>query len=697
MRKPLQILVLTLITATSSADNSGVGSVPAGAVTHARLQAAKEDLANWMLHGRTYEDQRYSPAKQITQANANRLGLAWHRDIDSPDGLNAAPIVVDGTIYISAPLSKVYAIDAQSGEIKWSYDPKVNLDTTLVGSYASRVNRGVAVWDGKVIVATGDCRLIALDAATGRQVWSVVGCDVKKSYYKNAAPRVGGGLVFTGSGGSEFGARGFVDAFRVDTGERVWRFYTVPNPDGNQETDALKMAAKTWTGDPKKIEGGTVWDAMTYDPEMDALYFGTAGAVPMPHKERSPKGGDNLFLESIVAIRASTGQYLWHYQTTPEDNYDFNATFHMILADLNIKGRVHKVLMTAPKNGYFYTLDRTNGKLLSIGPFARATWASKIDPQTGRPTWNPAVLPENLQPGKCFTMYPGGWGAHNWHAMSYSPVEKLVYLPVANLGRTTCKGADGKVSSEEIMVRDDQAADKGDLVAWDPVAAKARWRLPRATPYNGGTMVTGGGVVFEGTGNGLFQAVAADTGKLLWSYKVGSSIHGAPVSVVLGDEQYVFVVAGESTLMSTYLPALTGTPDAQGPARVLAFKLGAATQLQSANNVVRPVPKPPSLTFTDAQVKEGKELFHDQGCAYCHGLEVDNSQPSSIKDLRYLPEERHALWHGIVMGGMLREKGMLPFPVSMEQSDALHAYVVSKQRELYEKSRASTAPAPKSP
>ena len=574
MRKIRIVAVLVLAAATASAGDSGASAAGAGAVTHARIQAAKDDTGNWMLHGRTYEDQRFSPATQITPSNAHLLGLAWHTDIDSPDGLNAAPIVVDGVIYISAPLSKVYAIDANSGAIKWNYDPKVVLDTTLVGSYASRVNRGVAVWEGKVFVATGDCRLIALDAATGRPVWSVVGCDVKKSYYKNAAPRVGGGLVFTGSGGSEFGARGFVDAFRADTGKRIWRFYTVPSPDGNQESEALKMAAKTWTGDPKKIEGGTVWDAMTYDPELDSLYFGTAGAVPMSHHERSPKGGDNLFLESIVAVKASTGQYLWHYQTTPEDSYDFNANFHMILADLDIKGRKHKVLMTAPKNGYFYTLDRTNGKLLSIGPFARATWASKIDPVTGRPTWNRAVLPENLAAGKCFTMYPGGWGAHNWHAMSYSPLEMLVYLPVANLGRKTCKGQDGKIHSEDIMIPDEQAGSKGDLVAWDPVAAKARWRLSRVTPYNGGTMVTAGGVVFEGTGNGLFEAVAADTGKLLWSYKVGSGIHGAPVSVVLGGRQYVFVVAGESTLMSTYLPALTGTPDATGPARVLAFTLG---------------------------------------------------------------------------------------------------------------------------
>lgn len=692
MRKIVVFAALAVAAAICSA-----GDRRAGAVTQARVQAAKEDSANWMLHGRTYEDQRFSPATQITPANASQLGLAWHTDIDSPDGLNAAPIVVNGTIYISAPLSKVYALDARSGAVKWSYDPKVVLDTTLVGSYASRVNRGVAVWEDKVFVATGDCRLIALDAATGRPVWSVVGCDVKQSYYKNAAPRVGGGLVFTGSGGSEFGARGFVDAFRADTGKHVWRFYTVPNPEGNQESAALKMAAQTWTGDPKNIEGGTVWDAMTYDPELDTLYFGTAGAVPMSHKERSPQGGDNLFLESIVAVKASTGEYRWHYQTTPEDNYDFNATFHMILADLDIAGGKHKVLMTAPKNGYFYTLDRTNGKLLSIGPFARATWASAIDPVTGRPTWNPAVLPENLAPGKCFTMYPGGWGAHNWHAMSYSPLEKLVYLPVANLGRKLCKDEDGRIDSDDIMVPDDRAASQGDLVAWDPVAAQARWRLPRVTPYNGGTMVTAAGVVFEGTGNGLFEAIAADTGKVLWSYKAGSSIHGPPVSVTLDERQYVFVVAGESTLMSTYLPALTGTPDAQGPARVLAFTLGGKMRLPSVTTALRPVPKPPALAFSDAQVHQGKQLFHDQGCAYCHGLEVDNSQPGTIADLRYLTEERHALWHGIVMGGMLREKGMLPFPVTMEQSNALHAYVLSKQRELYEKMNSPVSPSYPSP
>jgi quinohemoprotein ethanol dehydrogenase len=430
----------------------------------------------------------------------------------------------------------------------------------------------------------------------------------------------------------------------------------------------------TWKG-AKEIGGGTVWEAITYDPDLDLVYFGTSHG-----KDEAPDhyltGIDHLFLESIVAVKARTGEYVWHRQITSQ------ATFHIMLANLPFDGMDHKVLMTAPNNGYFYVLDRATGKPLHIGSLTRVNWASKMDPETGYPTWDPKVLPDSLARGDCVTVYPGGWGAHNWHAMSYSPLEKLVYLPVTNIGNKMCRGKDGSVRT--LMVSED-GRPVGDLVAWDPVAAKVRWRLPRLIPYNGGTLATAGGLVFEGTGDGLFQAVAADTGKLLWSQTTGSPILGPPVTVVLAGEQYVIVGAGNSGSMATYFPHLTTTDASRvGSARMLAFKLGGKVELPAAVEVTRVVPKPPDLSLDATQVARGKQLYDEIHCAYCHGDSADNGR-HSVPNLLYLSKERHGQWDGIVIGGLLRQGGMLPFPITAEQSHDIHAYVISREREAYEK------------
>lgn len=654
--------------------------VPAGAVTQERAIAAYSDTGSWMLHGGTFDEQRFSRLSSIRPDNVSRLGLAWYRDIPAEDGLNAAPIAVDGVLYISAPKSLVYAVDIRTGAIKWSYDPHVNLDTTVVGSYASRVNRGVAVWEGKVFVGTGDCRLIALDANAGSLVWEVPACDVKQSYYKNGAPRVAGGLVFTGTGGSEFGARGFIDAYDARNGARVWRFYTVPTQEGPQETEALTRARETWRG-AKSIEGGTVWDAMTYDPGLDLLFFGTAGGVPFSHKARSPGGGSNLYWESIIAVRARTGKYVWHFQTTPEDNYDFNANMQLTLADLTIEKVSHKVLMTAPKNGYFYVLDRATGKLLRMSALTKTNWASSIDPVSGRPTWNPAALPENIRPGHCFTLFPGGWGAHNWHAMSFSPIEGLAFIPVNNMGSEICKNQDG--STQKKSVSDGRSP--GDLVAWDVLAGKARWRMSRTVPYNGGTMATASGLVFEGTGDGQFQAVNAKNGKMLWSMRVGASILGPPITFALDGQQYVLVLAGESSLMSTFSPEWTSSDDVRGaPARILAFTLGATGELPVFAPHRPLVPEPPPQSATEREIEHGDRLYHDLGCEYCHGNRVDNGRGHSVPNLLYILREIHDQWDAIVIGGALRHQGMLPFPITPQDSQDIHSYVKKMQTEAYE-------------
>jgi len=354
-----------------------------------------------------------------------------------------------------------------------------------------------------------------------------------------------------------------------------------------------------------------------------------------------------------------------------------------MLANLNFDGMTHKVLMSAQANGYFYVLDRASGKPLRFGPLTQVNWASKMDPQTGHPTWNSKALPENLALGGCFTVYPGGWGAHNWHAMSYSPIEQLVYLPITNIGNKICRGEDNSVTAR--MISED-GRPVGDLVAWDPVASKVRWRLPRVTPYNGGTLATAGRLVFEGTGDGLFQAVAADTGKLLWSQEIGSAILAPPVTVVLDGEQYVIVPAGNSGSMATYFPDLTTTKASRlGPARMLAFKLGGQVELPAVRHVTRAIPAPPNSPQDAAQIVRGKRIYEERHCVYCHGNNADNGS-HSIPNLLYMSKQRHDQWDGIVIGGMLRQLGMMPFPLTPEESQAVHAYVISLEREAYENS-----------
>lgn len=668
--------------------NAVCASAEDGGVTQERILTADANLTDWLVHGRTFEDQRYTPARKITKSNIGQLGLAWSTAIPSEDGLVPATIAVDGVLYISSPLSVVYALDAKTGEIKWSYDPEIALGNSFAASLGSRVNRGVAVWGDKVIVGTGDCRLIALHADTGKPVWESTACDVKQGYYKNAAPRVGGGMVFSGTSGSEVGVRGYLDAHDVDTGDHLWRFYTVPKNQGEQENEILEMAAKTWKGE-ESISGGTVWDAVTYDAELELVYFGTAGAFPTPpvsHEER----GDELFLESVIAVDAKSGEYVWHYQTTPKDHYDFNANFHLMLADLSFEGRERKVLMTAPKNGYFYTLDRATGELLSIGALTRhINWADEIDEETGRPTWNKEILRENMAPGECEVMFPGGWGAHNWHAMSYSPEDQLVYLPVTNVGDKIC--GDG---SRVTLVPEGESA--GYLVAWDPVEAEVRWRVPRVTAYNGGAMTTGAGIVFEGTGDGLFQALASDTGEILWTYDIGTAIAGPPISIVLDGEQYVIVPAGNSGVLETAHQELTTAPDAVGPARMLAFKLGGKVQLpDNEKQPARLFPEPPDMKITDEQVNRGRELFVAAACSTCHGPGAVAASGHSIPDLRYLTRERHRIWDAVVIGGLLRDKGMMPMSLevggtwvdelTLDDSRSIQAYIVNLQIEAYRK------------
>lgn len=360
------------------------------AVDDTRLLAADETPGDWLSYGRNYQEDRYSPLDQITKSNVNGLGLAWSINLGTTRGIEATPLVVDGIMYLTGPWSVVYAIDAREGEILWIYDPEVPKEH---GEKAccDVVNRGVALYKGMVFVGSLDGRLIAMDATSGEEIWEIVTVDQTQAYTITGAPRVVDGKVIIGNGGAEYGVRGYVTAYDALSGEQLWRFYTVPgNPADGFENQAMEEAAKTWTGEWWTMGGGgTAWDAMAYDPELNLLYIGVGNGTPWNREVRSPGGGDNLYLSSIVALNPDNGELEWHYQTTPGDSWDFTATQHIILADLEIEGSLRKVLMQAPKNGFFYVIDRANGEFISAEPYVYTNWASEVDDETGRPVETP--------------------------------------------------------------------------------------------------------------------------------------------------------------------------------------------------------------------------------------------------------------------------------------------------------------------
>ena len=530
---------------------------PAADVDDARIIKADQEGHNWMSHGRSYDEQRHSPLKQINTANVGKLGLAWQFKLDVDRGTEATPIVVDGVMYTTGAFSIVYALDARSGELLWKYDPQVEKAVAGKGC-CGPVNRGVAVWQGKVYVGAYDGRLIALDASSGKPVWSTQTVDSSQNYTVTGAPRIIKGQVIIGNGGAELGVRGYVSAYDAGSGELNWRFYTVPgDPAQPPEDAAMKLAKPTWFGDSyhQGGGGGTVWDSMAYDPELDLLYIGTGNGSPWNIKYRSEGKGDNLFLSSIVALRPQTGEYVWHYQTTPGDTWDYTATQHIVLADLQINGKLRKVAMQAPKNGYFYVLDRKTGELISAKNFVPTNWASHVDLKTGRPV----LTGEADYSSEPKLVTPSAFGAHNWQPMSYNPETGLVYIPAQitamlyeDFGQRPAVAPNlWNVGVAPLRLPDDAAAlaaigeqSGGVLLAWDPVTQQARWEVPYDAPWNGGTLSTAGNLVFQGTADGRVVAYGADSGELLWQSPANTGVIAAPMSYSVDGEQYVSFMAG---------------------------------------------------------------------------------------------------------------------------------------------------------
>ncbi len=538
----------------------------AATIDGAAIVNADQHPGDWLSYGRTYSEQHYSPLKKIDATNVGQLGLAWFADLDANRGMESSPLVVDGVMYVTSAWSIVYALDAKTGERKWKFDPKVD-KARGQKACCDVVNRGVAIWKGKIYVGTIDGRLIALDAATGQPVWSKVTVDQSKPYTITGAPRVIKGKVLIGQGGAEYGVRGYMTAYDAETGDQVWRFYMAPNPEKKPDgapSDKIfaERANATWDDTGEWTEaggGGTPWDAIVYDPDLDIVYIGTGNGTPWNRRLRSPSGGDNLFLSSIVALKPDTGEYVWHYQTTPGESWDYTATQPIVLADIKFGDTVRKVLMQAPKNGFFYVLDRATGELISADAFQEINWATGVDMKTGRPIENPAARYQEP-----FLTIPGPLGAHNWHPMAFSPDTGLVYIPAHTIPslyadmrnfeyrpgfwNTGTDFSAGALPTEPKARAAALAGLEGQLVAWDPVARKPKWvhKYP-ADPWNGGILATAGGLVFEGALDTKFRAFDAATGDVKWEVDTQYPALSGPVSYEIDGVQYIATTAGWGT------------------------------------------------------------------------------------------------------------------------------------------------------
>jgi PQQ-dependent dehydrogenase (methanol/ethanol family) len=699
-RRASGLAAALLVTSLACADAPELAEAPiapappaTARVDRARLVAADQEPGVWMSYGRTYDEQRFSPLDQIDETDVGRLGLAWSFDLQTRRGIEATPIVVDGVMYTTSSWSIVHALDARTGRPLWTFDPEVKKEKAK-HTCCDVVNRGVAVWKGQVFVGALDGRLIALDARSGVVNWSVATVDPKLPYSITGAPRVIDGKVLIGNGGAEFGVRGFIAAYDVDTGERLWQFFTVPgDPAKGFENDAMAMAAKTWTGEWWKLGGGggTVWDAMAYDPELDLLYVGVGNGTPWNRSIRSPDGGDNLFLSSIVALRPDTGEYVWHYQTTPGETWDYTATQHIILADLEIDGRIRKVLMQAPKNGFFYVLDRTDGSLISAENYIQITWATHVDLDTGRPVEVPGARYQDAP----FLVYPSYLGGHNWHPMSFNPETGLVYIPVLDIPANYAQPADGFTYRPDASnlgiygvaagLPDSQAERDalrplitGRLVAWDPRAQREVWRVEHGGSWNGGTLTTAGNLVFQGTADARFVAYRATDGEPLWSFPTQTGVVAPAMTYEIDGEQYVTICVGWGGAFALVFGEYVQAESLPNVSRVLTFKLDADGTLPEPEWQPTVVFDPPAQTADAATIEEGHGLYQDI-CLGCHGLNAVSGL--LIPDLRGSPTLHDPKrWDDVVRGGVLRARGMASFASELDadQAAAIRAYVIEQ-------------------
>ncbi|QIG53797.1 PQQ-dependent dehydrogenase, methanol/ethanol family [Altererythrobacter sp. BO-6] len=646
----------------------------------------------WAAYGGTHYERRFSPLKDINAGNVNELGVDWYVDLPNDVGLVSTPLVVDGVLYFTGNLNVVRAVDAVSGELLWAFDPKVGDALAKKSQAGMSHSRGLSFYGDKLFTATFDGRLIALDAKSGKEVWSVRTFPEDAALYITGAPKAFAGKVLIGNGGTEAGpTRGFVTAYDADTGEEAWKFWIVPgNPEDGFENAAMEMAAETWTGEWwRHGGGGNAWHGFTYDPEFNTIYIGTGNGSPWNRNIRSPGGGDNLFLCSIVALDADTGEYKWHYQTTPGETWDYNSNMDIVLADLKIGQRDVKAIMHAPKNGFFYVIDRENGKLLSAKPFADVTWASHVDLETGRPVEvEGARYEKNLA-----SIAPGPWGAHNWQAMSFNPETGLVYIPTQHMGVGFSDAGFDRAKFQAKPFRggtgtflsfpEDQPRDyPGSLLAWDPVKQEKVWEVPHDTFWGAGTLTTAGDLVFQGLADGRFMAYNARTGEKLWTFDAGLGISAPPITYKIGNRQYIALLVGFGGGFSGL-----GGPDAANlgwsyrthTRRLIAFALDGKAKMPDQPPPL--VPKPLVSDFVpDARLaKAGNNLFNrgkiEGMCWGCHGAGAISG--GAAPDLRASPVMLDsAEFDMVVRQGMRTQSGMPAFPeLTDEELESIRHYV----------------------
>jgi quinohemoprotein ethanol dehydrogenase len=703
-------LALVGILGSTSLERSEVGtqmqaspSTSVGLIDTQRIVAADEAPGDWLSYGRDYGEQRFSPLTQVNKKTIKDLELAWSFDMYTNRGLEASPIVVDGIMYMTGSWSVVFAVDAVTGEEIWSYDPEVPGDWARKAC-CDVVNRGVAVYEGAVFIATLDGYLVSLNAETGEVIWRInTIIDRTRAYTITGAPRVANGRIFIGNGGGEFGVRGYVSAYDTKTGDLDWRFFTVPgDPSKPFEHPEMETAASTWKGGEwwKIGGGGTVWNSIVYDAETDTVFLGVGNGSPWTRTIRSPGGGDNLFLSSIVAVDASTGKMRWYYQTTPGDNWDYTAVQDMMLADMEIDGKKRKVIMQAPKNGFFYVLDRQTGELLRANPYVTVNWASHIDMETGRPVENPD---KDFLTGDSQWILPGPLGGHNWQSMSYNPNTGLVYIPALENPLVYDVEHDFKATGrfkyieggwntgiefgrimEILGEHPDLPPGKGYITAFDPLTGKTHWTREHGTHWNGGTLSTAADLVFQGNGDGYFVAYDAKNGDELWKVNTYTSIIAPPITYSVGGEQYVAIQVGSGGAagLTEGDIAMPASAKFGNFGRMLVFKLNGGLSIEEPEHWAREIPEPPVIQASAAQIQLGGELYGEV-CGFCHGIGAYGGP--AVPDLRKMSEQTHRMFNEIVLEGVLEDRGMSNFSDRLSQADvdSIYAYINSRAWQDY--------------
>ncbi|WP_084420618.1 PQQ-dependent dehydrogenase, methanol/ethanol family [Henriciella litoralis] len=680
-------------------------NVGAAAVTEERLLNAASTPEDWLTYNGGYEEQRHSGLTQITPENVSDLAPAWTYDLKTGRGIESTPIVVDGVMYVTSTWSIVYALDPVTGEELWVHDPEVD-KAVGVKACCDVVNRGVAAYDGKIFVGVIDGRLQALDAKTGDLIWEKVTVDQSKPYTITGAPRIAKGNVLIGNGGAELGVRGYLSAYDADTGDLSWRFYTVPNPNkepDNAASDRIfeELANDTWGDTGAWVSdggGGTVWDAIVYDEPNNQIIFGVGNGSPWNADIRDPEGdGDNLFVSSMVAVDADTGDYKWHFQTTPRDNWDYTATQHIILAELPLgeNGETRRVAMQAPKNGFFYVVDAATGEFISGEAFSNINWAEGLD-ETGRPIENPESRNNDPATYAGFVQAPAPYGAHNWHPMAMNPDLGLVYIPVQELSQAYITDARFKskpakwntgmdfsagmpLRYPEGTVQSLRAATRGALVAWDPTTQSAKWKVDHPAAWNGGILSTASGLVFQGRLDGTFVAYDAATGEQLWSDQLNSGALSGPGTYEIDGEQYVTITTGWGHAFG--LAAGFLFKDAVPPAvgKVITFKLGGEGEIPPLDTSLLVKPTPKADPFGDEDMLQAGLIHYSRNCSVCHGMLGISS--GVLPDLRWSSySDSESAWKGVVIDGNLAENGMVSFAdvLTPEDVEAVRAYVVTQ-------------------